>query len=126
MSSAWCSGDWHGDAVTCRSISAGAERLRSHTIEMRYVDRREARVQIWKASRTDDVNSDAEGDVADDAAENAKGTDVQEYQVGAEEEVDVADISDKESKGLKRRGEQFLEVRNVLETPMQDTGWDCP
>ena len=42
MSSAWGGGDWNGDAVTCRSISAGAVRLRSHTIEMRYVDRREA------------------------------------------------------------------------------------
>ena len=39
----------------------------------------------------------------DDTAENAKGTDVQQYQVGAEE-VDVADVSHKESKGLKRRG----------------------
>ena len=46
MSSAWGSGDWNGDAVTCRSISASAVRLRSHTIEMRYVDRREARVQL--------------------------------------------------------------------------------
>ena len=27
-----------------------------------------------------------------------------------------------ESKSLKRRGEQFLEVRKVLKTPMQDTG----
>ena len=43
-----------------------------------------------------------------------------EYQVGAEE-VDVADVSMKESKGLQRRGVQFLEIRKVLETPMQDT-----
>ena len=41
-SSAWGSGDWNGDAVTCRSTSAGAVRLRSYTIEMRYVFRREA------------------------------------------------------------------------------------
>ena len=34
----------------------------------------------------------------------------------------MADVSNKESKGLKRRGEQFLEVRKVLETLMQDTG----
>ena len=34
----------------------------------------------------------------------------------------MADVSNKESKGLKRLGEQFLEVRKVLETPMQDTG----
>ena len=105
MSSAWGSGDWNGDAVTCRSISVGAMRLRSHTIEMRYVDRREARIQIWKENRTDDdVNSEAHGDVADDTAENAKSRGVQEYQVGAEE-VDVADVSDKEAEGLKKRGE---------------------
>ena len=30
-------------------------------------------------NRTDDVSSEAHGDVADDTAENAKGTDVQEY-----------------------------------------------
>ena len=41
-------------------------------------------------------------DVADDTAENAKGTGVQEYQVGAEE-VDVADVPDKEAEGLKKR-----------------------
>ena len=63
----------------------------------------------------DDVSPEAHGDVADDTAENARGTDVQEYQVGA------ADVSMKESKGLKRRGVQFLEIRKVLETPMQDT-----
>ena len=108
-SSAWGSGDWYGDAVTCRSTSAGAVQLRSHTIEMRYVGRREA------------LSSEAHGDVADDTAENAKGTDVREYQVDAGE-VDAADVSNKESKCLKRRGEQFLEVRKVLETPVQDTG----
>ena len=107
--------------MTCRSISTGAVRLRSHTIEMRHVGRREARVQLWRENRTNHVNSDAHGDVADDAAETAKGTGVQEYQVGAEE-VDVANVFNKESKGLKRRGDQFLEVRKVLETPMQDTG----
>ena len=63
--------------------------------------------------KTDDVSSQAHGDVADDTAEEAKGT------VGAEE-VDVADVSNEESKGLRRRGEQFLEVRKVVETPMQD------
>ena len=83
-SSAWGSGDWNGDAVTCRSTSAGAVRLRSHTIEMRY-------------SRK----------VADYTAENAKGTDAQECQVGAEE-VDVADVSNEESKGLKRPGKYFF------------------
>ena len=65
--------------------------------------------------------SEAHGDAADDTVEIAKGTADQEYQVGAEE-VDVADISNKEPKGLKRRGEQFLEVRKVLETRTQDTG----
>ena len=120
-SSAWGSGDWNGDAVTCRTTSACAVRRRSHTIEMRYVGRREARVQLWRENRTDDVSSEAHGGVADDTAENAKGTDVQEYQVGAEE-VDVADVSNKESKSLKRRGEQFLDVRKALEMPMQDTG----
>ena len=123
-SSTWGSGDWKGDAVTCRSTSAGAVRLRSHTIEMRHVGRREARVQLWRENRTNDVSSEAHGDVADDTAENAKGTDVQEYPVGAEE-VDVADVSNKESKGLKRRGEQFLEVCKVLET-QEATYWDCP
>ena len=70
-SSAWCSGDWNGDAVTCRSTSAGAVRLRSPTIETSYADRREA-----QDNRTDDVSSKAHGDVDDDTAENAKGTDV--------------------------------------------------
>ena len=119
-SSAWGSGHWNGDAVMCKSTSAGAVRLRSHTIEMRYVGRRDGASSIMEENRTDDVISEAHGNVADDTAENAKGTDVQEYQVGAEE-VDVADVSNKDSKGLKRRGEQFLEVRQVLETPMQDT-----
>ena len=94
-SSARSSGGWNGDAVTCRSISAGVVRLVSRTIETRYADRREARVQLWRENRTDDVSSEAHGDVADDTAENVKGTDVQ---VGAEE-VDVADLSNKESKG---------------------------
>ena len=106
--------------MTCRSTSAGAVRLRNHTIETKYADRREAWVHFWKENRTDDVSSEAHGDVADDTAENAKETDVQEYQVG-EEEVDVADVSNKESKGLKRRGEQFFKERKVLETPMQST-----
>ena len=75
-SPARCSGDWNGDAVTCRSTSAGAVRLRSHTIEVRYVGRREARVQLWSVNRTDDVSPDAHGDVADDTAENARGTGV--------------------------------------------------
>ena len=115
-SSAWGSGDWNGDAVTCRSTCAGALRLRSSTIETSYADRREA-----QENRTDDVNSEAHGVVPDDTAENAKDTADQEYRVGVEE-VDAADVSNKESKGLKRRGEHFLEVRKVLETPMQDTG----
>ena len=93
-SSAWGSGDWNGGAVTCRSMCAGAVRLRSRTVEMRYVDRREARLQLWKENRTDDVSFEAHGDAADDTAEKAKGTDVQEYQVGAEE-VDVADVSNR-------------------------------
>ena len=33
----------------------------------------------------------------------------------------MADVSNKESKGLKRRGEQFFQERKVLETPMQGT-----
>ena len=41
-SSAWGSGDWNGDSVTCKSTSASVVRLRSYTIETRYVDRREA------------------------------------------------------------------------------------
>ena len=109
-SSAWGSGDWNGDSVTCKSTSAGAARHRSPTIETSCGDRREA-----QENRTDDVSSEAHGDVADETAENAKGTDIQEYQVGAEE-VDVADVSNKES---RRRKEQFLEARKVLETPMQ-------
>ena len=51
--------------------------------------------------------------VAFDTAENALET--------AVEEVDAADVSNKDSKGLKRRGEQYLEVRKALEMPMQDT-----
>ena len=84
-SSAWGSGDRNGDAVTFKSTSAGAVRLGSHTIETRYVDRREARVHFWKQNRTDYVISEAHGVVADDTAENAKDTAGQEYQVGVEE-----------------------------------------
>ena len=100
--------------MTCKSTSAGAARQRSPTIETSCADRREA-----QENRTDDVNSEAHGDVVDDAAENAKGTDVQEYQVGAEE-IDMADVSNEESEGLKSRGEQFFEARKALEIPMQD------
>ena len=60
-SSAWGSGDCNGDAVTCSSTSAGAVRPRSHTIETRYTDRREAWVHWWKENRTDDVSSEAHG-----------------------------------------------------------------
>ena len=59
--------------------------------------------------------------VADDTTENAKDTADQEYRVGVEE-VDAADASNKESEGLKSRGEQFLEVRKAVEMPVQDTG----
>ena len=45
----------------------------------------------------------------------------QEYQVGVEE-VDAADVSNKEAEGLNKRGKQFLEVRKALEMPTQDTG----
>ena len=55
-------------------LSPDASRKRSLTIEMRYVGRREARVQLWRENRADDVSSEAHGDVADDTAENAKGT----------------------------------------------------
>ena len=78
-SSAWGSGDCNGDAVTCWSTCAGAVRLKSHTIKTRLVDRQEARVHFWYENRTDDVNSEARGVVADD---NAKDTADQEYQVG--------------------------------------------
>ena len=62
---------------------------------------------------------EAHGDAADDTTENVKDTDVRKYQVDADE-VDAADVSDKESEGLKRRGEQVLEVRKALEIPMED------
>ena len=113
-SSAWGSGDWNGDAVTCKSTSAGTVR-QSPTIETSCADRREA-----QENRTDDVIPEAHGDAADNTTDNVKGTYVREYRVGAEE-VDVADVSDKESEGLRRRGEQFLEVRKALEIPMEDT-----
>ena len=115
-SSAWGSGDWNGDAVTRRSTSAGAVRLRSPPIETSYADRREA-----QENRTDDVNSEAHGVAADDTAENAKDTADQEYRVGVEE-VDAADVSNKESNSFQWRGEQFLDVRKALEMPMKDTG----
>ena len=105
-SSAWGSGDWNGDAVTCESTSAGTP-----TIETSCADRREA-----QEDRTDDVIPEAHGDAADDTTENVKDTDVRAYQVGAGE-VDAADVSDE---GVKRRGEQFLEVRKALDIPMVD------
>ena len=46
------------------------------------MDRREARVHFWKENRTDNVNSEAHGVVADDTAENAKDPADEEYQVG--------------------------------------------
>ena len=49
----------------------------------------------------------------------SKGTDVRKYQVDAEE-VDAADVSDKESRRSEERGEQFLEVHKALEIPMED------
>ena len=113
-SSAWGSGDWNRDAVTCKSTSAGTVRQRSSTIETSCADRRKA-----QENRTDDVIPEAHGDASDDTTENVKGTDVRKYQVDAEE-VDAADVSDKESEGLKTRGEQFLEVRTALEIPMED------
>ena len=112
--SAWGSGDWNGDAVTCKSTSAGTVRQRSPTIETSCADRREA-----QENRTNDVIPEAHGDAADDTTKNVKGTDVRKYQVDAGE-VDVAYLSDKESEGLKRRGEQFLELRKALEIPMDD------
>ena len=67
----------------------------------------------------DDVIPEVHGDAASDTTEIVNGTDVRKYQVDAAE-VDAADVSDKESEGLKRRGEQFLEVRKALEIPMED------
>ena len=113
-SSAWGSGDWNGDAVTCESTSTGTVRQRSTTIETSCADRREA-----QEDRTDDVIPEAHGDAADDTTEKVKDTDVRAYQVGAGE-VDAADVSDKEFEGVKRRGEQFLEVRKALDIPMVD------
>ena len=114
----WSSGDWNGDAVTCESTSAGTVRQRNPTIETSYADRREA-----QEDGTDDVIPEAHGDAADDTTENVKDTDVREYHVGAGG-VDAADVSDKEVKGLKRRGEQFLEVRKALE--IHGRYLDCP
>ena len=71
-------------------------------------------------NHSDNVIPEAHGDAADDTNKNVKGTDVRKCQVDAEE-VDAADVSDKESEGLKRRGEQFLEVSKALEIPMEDT-----
>ena len=62
---------------------------------------------------------EAHGHAADDTTEIVTGTDVGKYQVDARE-AGAADVSDKESEGLKRRGEQFLEVREALEIPMED------
>ena len=75
------------DVQELSASSAGAARLRSPTIETIYADRREA-----QQNRTNDVNSEAHGVLADDTAENAKDTADQEYQVGVEE-VDAADVS---------------------------------
>ena len=51
--------------------------------------------------------------------EIVKGTDVRKYPVDAGE-LGATDVSDKESEGLKRRGEQFFEVRKALEISMED------
>ena len=110
----WGSGDWNGGAATCESTSAGTARQRSATIGTNCANRREA-----QENRTDDVIPEAHGDAADDTTEIVKGTDVRKYQVDAGE-VGAADVPDKESEGLKRRGEQFLEVRKALEIPMED------
>ena len=79
------------------------------------VARREARVHFGRRTAWD-VNFEAHGVVADDTAENAKDTADRKYQVGAEE-VDAADVSNKDAEGLKKRGEQFLEARKALEMP---------
>ena len=110
----WASGDWNGDALMCESTSAATVRHRSPTIETNCANRREA-----QENHTDDVIAETHGDAADDITESTKGTDVRKYQADAEE-VDAADVSDKEFEGLKKRGEQLLEVRNALEVPMED------
>ena len=110
----WGSGAWNGDAMTCESTFAGTVRQRSPTIETNCANRREA-----QENDTDDVIPEAHGDAADDTTEIVKGTDVRKYQVDAGE-VGTADVSDKKAEGLKRRGEQFLEVRKALEIPMED------
>ena len=96
------------------STSAGTVRQRSPTIETNCANRREA-----QENHTDEEIPEAHGEAADDITESVKGTDVQKYQVDTEE-VDAADVSDKESEGLKRRGEQFLVVRKALEIPRED------
>ena len=75
--------------------------------------RREARVLLWRENRTDDVSSEVQPTIPRSMPRARR--------VGVEE-VDAADVSNKDAKGLKRRGEQFLEVRRVLEMPVQDTG----
>ena len=84
-------------------------------IETNCANRREA-----QENRTEDVIPETHEDAADDITKSVKSTDVRKYQADAEE-VDAADVSDKESEGLKRRGEQFLEVSKALEIPMKDT-----
>ena len=110
----WGSDDWNGDAVTCESTSAGTVRQKNPTIETTCENRRET-----QENHADDVIPETHGDAADDITESVKGTDVRKYQVDAEE-VDAADVSDKESEDLKRHGEQFIEARKALEIPMED------
>ena len=114
----WTGGAWSVHAVSRKSISAGAVRLRNHAIGMPKVDRWETLKNRWMQDRKVDEKSETREVTVNNAAGGAKGTAEQEFPVIEEVPGAIGSLG-KEVKYEKKSKEQFTGSRKALEPSTQ-------
>ena len=114
----WIDGAWNGHAVSCKSISAGAVRLRNHATGTPKVDQWETLDHRWKQDCKVDENSETHGAGGNKTAGSSNDTAEQAIPV-IEEVPDAIDSLGKEVKYAKKSKEQFPGPRKALESSTQ-------
>ena len=107
----WGSGDWNGDTVTCESTSAGAVRQRRPH-------------ELCESTRSAGEPHGRCDPRSSRRCSRRYHRDCQWYGMFESTKSTQRRLArqtfPKESEGLKRRGEQFIEARKALEIPMED------
>ena len=110
----WIDGAWSGETVSCKPLFAGAGRLQNDAIDTPRLSRWETLDYRWRHDRDIDENSEACIVAVNEAARYVKDTTEQVTPVTAEM-PDATDSLNSEFERVKETGEQFFEVRDVLE-----------